>query len=249
MSKIVDRTLDVLELFAQERRPLSLSDLARLLKIPRSSCHDVVQALQARGYLYELAPRAGYYPPLRLQRLGKEISDNDPLVARAEVLLRSMRDTLDESVVLAKVNGLQAIYLLAFEPAHPLRFLVKVGDHIRSLYATSAGKALLGALDDRALGEALRNIKLEPLTNRTITSKSALKADIEEGRARGWYLNEEESIDGVTTLSSTFNWNSALYAVTIAGPTSRLTPRINEAVGLLLNVCKLLEMRTDAAHA
>ena len=249
MSKIVDRTLDVLELFAQERRPLSLSDLARLLKIPMSSCHDVVQELQARGYLYELAPRAGYYPTLRLQRLGKEISDNDPLVARAEVLLRSMRDRLDESVVLAKANGLQATYLLAFEPAHPLRFLVKVGDHIRSLYATSAGKALLGALDDRALTEALRNVKLEPLTDRTITSKSALKADIEQGRARGWYLNGEESIDGVTTLSSTFNWNAALYVVTIAGPTSRLTPRIAEAVGLLLNVCKLLEMRADALHA
>ncbi len=67
MSKIVDRTLDLLELFAEEKRPLSLSDIARLLKIPISSCHDVLQAMQARGYLYELAPRAGYYPTLRLQ--------------------------------------------------------------------------------------------------------------------------------------------------------------------------------------
>ena len=130
MSKIVDRTLDVLELFAAERRPLTLSDIARLLEIPMSSCHDVVQAMQTRGYLYELAPRAGYYPTLRLQRLGREIGDNDPVVARAETLLRPLRDTLDEFVLLVKATNLQGTYLLVFELAHPLRYQAKIGDRI-----------------------------------------------------------------------------------------------------------------------
>src|SRR5450631_4172711 len=111
MSNIVERTLDLLELFAVEKRPLSQSDIARLLKIPVSSCHDVLQAMQARGYLYELGPRAGYYPTLRLQVLGKEIGDNDPVVTRAELPLRTLRDKLDESVLLSKVSGLRATYL------------------------------------------------------------------------------------------------------------------------------------------
>jgi len=34
MSKIVDRTLDFIELFARERKPLSLSEISRLLDIP-----------------------------------------------------------------------------------------------------------------------------------------------------------------------------------------------------------------------
>ena len=34
MSKIVERTLDFIELFATERRPLPLSDISRLLGIP-----------------------------------------------------------------------------------------------------------------------------------------------------------------------------------------------------------------------
>jgi IclR family acetate operon transcriptional repressor len=37
MSKIVERTLDVFEMFAAEKRPLSLTDMARLLDIPISS--------------------------------------------------------------------------------------------------------------------------------------------------------------------------------------------------------------------
>jgi DNA-binding IclR family transcriptional regulator len=245
MSKIVERTLDLLELFAEEKRPLSLSDIARLLKIPVSSCHDVLQAMQSRGYLYELAPRAGYYPTLRLQKLGQEIGDHDPVVARADLLLRSLRDTLDESVLLAKVSGMQATYLLVFEPTHPLRFLMKVGDPVRSLYATSGGKALLGSLDERALGVYLRTANLAPMTARTITAKPALREDIELGRRRGWYVNDGESQDGVTTLSAPFRWNNAVYIVTVAGPSARIAPRLEQASGLITNVCQMLEMRAD----
>jgi DNA-binding IclR family transcriptional regulator len=247
MSKIVERTLDLLELFAEEKRPLSLSDIARLLKIPVSSCHDVLQAMQARGYLYELAPRAGYYPTLRLQKLGKDIGDHDPVVARADLLLRSLRDTLDESVLLAKVSLMQATYLLVFEPTHPLRFLMKVGDPVRSLYATSGGKALLGSLDDRALTSYLRTVSPVPMSGRTITDKAALRADIELGRQRGWYANHGESQDGVTTISAPFRWNNAVYIVTVAGPTARIEPRLEQACGLIINVCKMLEMRADGA--
>jgi DNA-binding IclR family transcriptional regulator len=234
MSKIVERTLDLLELFAEEKRPLSLSDIARLLKIPVSSCHDVLQAMQTRGYLYELAPRAGYYPTLRLQELGKTISDHDPVVLRAEVLLRSTRDTLDESVLLAKVSGLQAHYLLVFEPSHSLAFRAKVGDTVRSLYSTSGGKAILGGLDDAARTALLSNATIKPLTPHTITCPKALGEDIQRSRTRGWYLNQEESQEGVTTLSAPFRWGAAVYLVTVAGPTYRVQQKLDQAATLIV---------------
>jgi DNA-binding IclR family transcriptional regulator len=248
MSKIVERTLDLLELFAREKRPLPLTDIARLLDIPVSSCHDVMQAMQSRGYIYELAPRAGYYPTLRLHDLGREIAEHDPVVLRADLILRSMRDRLDESVLLAKVAGLQAHYLLAFEPKHPLRFLVRVGDPVRSLFATSGGRALLASLDERALEACLKTAQLKPLTEKTITSKTELRAAIEKGRQAGWFLNQGESQDGVTTLSASFCWNAAVYIVTIAGPSSRLDQKLEQASSLLTQVCKLLEMRPESAR-
>ena len=247
MSKIVERTLDFLEMFAQEKRPLSLSDISRLMKIPKSSCHDLIQAMESRGYLYELAPRAGYYPSLRLQALGKEIGDHDPIVMRAELILRSLRDTLDESVLLSKVSGLNASYLLSLESKHPLRFQAKVGDGVRSLYATSGGKAILSNLDNRSLDAFFKSAVLKPLTKRTIISKPALRKDIELGRKRGYYLNQGESLDGVTTISATFHWNSALFIVTVAGPSSRLDQKLEQAISMITNVCQLLEVQPDTA--
>jgi DNA-binding IclR family transcriptional regulator len=243
MSKIVERTLDFLELFAERKRPLSLSEISKLLGIPISSCHDVLQALHERGYLYEIAPRAGYYPTLRLLDVAKAIADNDPVVLRAEQTLGALKDAIDETVLLSKANGATSTYLLTLEPAHVLRFRISVGDNIRSLYATSGGKAQLSSWSDEALDEYLRDVQLTPFTQHTVSSKSDLRAEILAGRKRGWFLNDEESMEGVITLSAPFVWNTAVYVVTIAGPKARLEPKLETAVMQLIDACRSLEMR------
>src|SRR5262245_1415628 len=246
MSKIVDRTLDFIELFASQKRPLSLSEISRLLAIPFSSCHDVLQALSARGYLYEIAPRAGFYPTARLLNLAGAIAQRDPIVARAEVLLRKLRDEIDESVSLAVGGGMKVTYLLVLEPLHPLRFLVSVGSEVRSLHATSAGKAFLGGLSPDKLDEFLKTAKLAPMTAKTIRSKPALRADIEKSNRRGWFLNRGESVEDATTVSARFACNGATYMVTIAGPSTRVEPKLEPATVLVLATCRKLDASATA---
>ena len=53
-NKTTRRTLEVLEAFQQRRMPMSLTELARALKAPISSCHGIVRTLIARGYLYNV---------------------------------------------------------------------------------------------------------------------------------------------------------------------------------------------------
>lgn len=240
MSKIVDRTLDFIELFAAERRPLSLSDISRLLNIPASSCHDVLRALLARGYLYEIGPRAGFYPTVRLFDLAKVITDHDPILQRAEVLLRKVRDTIDESVSLAKAGKTSATYLLVFEPSHPLRFMVHVGNNVRSLHATSVGKAYLGGLPAEKFEAYLKTAKLTPMTQKTIRTKPELQQDIEQSQRRGYFLNREESVEDATAVSGNFRWNGANYIVTIAGPSSRMGGKLDQAIKLVLEASRML---------
>jgi DNA-binding IclR family transcriptional regulator len=240
MSKIVGRTLDFIELFADQKRALSLSDISRLLDLPPSSCHDVLGELKDRGYVYELTPRGGYYPTLRIYEIGKTISDHDPVVARAELLLRETRDAIGESVLLAKASGLEATYLLAFDPQNALGVRRKVGENIFGLHTTSAGKALLGSLSEAALSNFLLSAPLVAATPLTITSKKKLRKDIEDGNRRGWFLNRQESQIGVTTLSARFHWLSTLFIVSIAGPSHRVEPRLEEFAKLLISVCQKL---------
>ncbi len=243
MVKLVERTFRCFELFASEQRPLSLSDISRALEIPSSSCYDILQTLERMGYIYEIEPRGGYYPSLRLFDIANSIASADPILQRADLLLRSMRDTLDESVFLSKVNGLQATYLLVLQSSSLLRTVISPGEKLRSLHATSAGKALLASLDQDALDAYFATADLKPLTPFSITSKKALRQQVSEGRAEGVFTNRNESVEGVLSISATFQWNRGTYIVSIIGPEARLEGKLDWAKPMLLNICQRLEMR------
>ena len=241
MSKIVQRTLEVFELFAREARPLSLSEAAKLLDIPISSCHDVLQTMERRGFLYQLGPRSGYYPTLRVSRMMNTIAEGDPVVQRAEIALRTLRDELDESVSLARIDGLSATYLLLLEPSHPLRFTVQVGDRVRSLYATATGKAVLATLPPDRRRSVIAGLDLVPYTTHTIASHEQLARDIEQSLSRGWFLNRGESVDGGITLAAGFVWNRSYFVITVAGPMSRIDPRLDGIAARMRECCRELE--------
>jgi DNA-binding IclR family transcriptional regulator len=240
MSKIVERTLDVFEVFAAQKRPLSLTDLARLLDIPISSCHDVMRALEDRGYAYETAPRAGFYPTRRMHNLCEVIAASDSVVQRARILLEGMRDELQETVSLASASGLRVVYLLVLEPAQPLRYSVTVGSEIRSIYATSAGKAVLGMLTEKELEQALASLELKRFTRKTITSRVRLLEDIRKSTVRGWFLNQEESLPGVMTISRSFSSGSSRYVITVAGPADRMQAKLERSAQSIVRVGNVL---------
>lgn len=234
MSKIVGRTLDFFELFASEKRPLALSELVKLLGIPVSSCFDVVRALERRGFLYELQPRGGYYPTRRLHDLGRVLVEHDPFLARAKPALERLRDATRETVLLAKAAGPEMTYVEAVESREAIRFTGTVGAKVRSLYATSAGKAYLGSLPEEERRRLLARQPLRPLTPKTITSKERLLDDVRAGARRGWYLNREESLPDCITISAPVAWNGALYVVTVAGVKRRMEANLEACVKHLL---------------
>ena len=241
LSKIVERTLDFIELFAAQRKPLALSEISRLLRVPLSSCHDVLQALQARGYVTEIAPRAGYYPTMRLYALAGEIARHDPLAQRAERILSALRDQVDETVSLGKVTGpVSGLHLMVFESTHRLRFYNTPGEAVRSLNATAAGKIILGEMSPDAFEAWLAKTKLESMTANTIVSKPELRKSIQAGRARGWYRNDEESVLGVSVIGASFEWLRVRYFVTVAGPTQRMATHLETTAQALLQACQRL---------
>lgn len=240
MSKIVNRTLDFFELFAEQKSPLSLTELMRALDIPMSSCHDVVRALEARGYLYEVKARGGYYPTARLYEVAKAIMENDPVTLRAEPILAELSQRLSASVSLGKAKGTQLTYLLAVASPTPLRFHVKVGDNVRNLYATSAGKAVLASFPPAERKKIVSELTLTPLTPATITSKTALLKDVEEGDKRGWFINREESVEDALTLSVRFTWNDAIYVLTASSTLRLMERQLEEAAAALQEAAQTL---------
>lgn len=245
MSKIVYRTLAVFEAFAIQKRPLSLTELMKLLEMPMSSCHDVVHALEQRGYLYEVKPRGGYYPTARLHEIAKIILDNDPVTERAEPILQQLSSDLSASVSLGKAKDKQLTYLVVCNPPDPLRFSVVVGDTARNLYATSAGKALLGSFSAAEQAAYLAGIELTPMTPFTITSRTELLEELRVSEQRGWFVNREETVEDALTISTRFVWSGSSYVITAAGTLKRMERQFDHAVTALLNAARQLQQKNS----
>jgi DNA-binding IclR family transcriptional regulator len=201
-----------------------------ILDIPLSSCHDMVHALEERGYLYEVRPRGGYYPTARLFDLSKAIVDHDPIGKRAEPLLQALCDEYKVSAWLGKVKDTQITYLVVCSSSDPLRYSVTVGSTTRSLYATSSGKALLASFPLQEQKRILASISLTPLTSATIRSKVELLKDLREGEERGWFINREESVEDALAISVRFNWSGSTYTITVAGSLKRVERELPKIV-------------------
>lgn len=242
--KTAGRTLDLFETFARMQTPLSLSELARALNAPPSSCFNLIRALQARGYLYSVQPRRQLYPTRRLFEVANAIVAGEPWMARIEPVLTLLRDQTHETVILGKRQGDRVVYLNIIEGPQSIRYTARAGD-LKPLHSSSIGKALLGALDQTELTELLKQLPLERVTEATITDCAALFADIERSRAQGYFVTTGENVADVMAVAVIVQLGGDVYGVAIAGPIHRMTDNLTSHVAALKAACATI---ADRAH-
>lgn len=215
------RTVDVFEAFAQEKAPLSLTDLANRLNVPVSSCHALLRTLQARGYVYSMDHRKRIYPTKRLLTIATAIAENDPFLERLKPILTRLRDVTGETVLLGKRQGDAVQYLEVIEGTHTIRYSAGFGE-AKPLHSSAIGKCILGELDDRTLDELLSRLKLTRVTRNTITDSVRLKEDLRASRRRGYFTTKGENVVDVMALSVARRIDDELFGVALAGPIPRM---------------------------
>ncbi|MFY9328245.1 MAG: IclR family transcriptional regulator [Georgfuchsia sp.] len=225
------RALEIFEAFRDARRPLSLTEIARLTNMPISTCHGVFKALEQRGFLYFDSARNAY-PTRRLFILAEEINDHDPIISRLAPALMKMRDKVDETVILGIRHGDSVIYLLVLESSQAIRYSGKAGGRT-SIHSSSIGKVILGAMQPDALDAWLRSAKLNKITEHTITSTTRLKADLFASKARGYYVTYGENVSEVMAVAAPLKIGTTTFGVAIAGPLQRLAKK-EEVLGKTL---------------
>jgi IclR family transcriptional regulator, acetate operon repressor len=235
----VERTLDIFETFLKMQRPMSLTDLAEVTGIPKSSCHAIVGTLAARGYLYSLTRPRSLYPTRRLFDLGREILDKDPFIDRVMPMLERVRDASRETVILGKRQGDAVIYLQVVESPHSIRYSAKPGE-FKPLHSSSIGKALLGSLKEPELRAQVAARPLPAVTGATLTDPEVLVDDILESRRRGYFVTRGENVPDVWAVSAFLSVNSETLAIAIAGPRHRMEHNVLEHAQLLVASCSFI---------
>jgi len=194
----VARGLRVIHAFGTERRPMTLSDVARAADMPKPTVGRVLHTLEVLGYvecegrLFRLTPH--------VLTLANAFLGSDPVSAIVQPLCERISRTVGESCFAGVLDGQHVVTIAHATPRHPMNLATSIGLR-HPAFATAAGRVLLAALPDAELDAWLAELKPEALTFRTMIDRAALREAVLRCREDGHCVTDQESVLGYRAVA------------------------------------------------
>ena len=226
------RAMQLLKLFSADRPEIELATLAELSGLNKTTAYRLSQALVSEAMLERDARTGAYRLGPAVKALGAQAISADKLRLKARPLLKSLAAETGETATLEiRVDDTM---LILDEVSGGRR--VAAGGNVGTrwaMHATSTGKAII-AFSER--GIEILGERLTPLTAHTITDRERLAAQLDEIRRRGFAETVDELEDGFSGVGAVVRGASGeiLAALSICGPTQRLTESRRASLGAML---------------
>ncbi|MDO9075507.1 MAG: IclR family transcriptional regulator [Rubrivivax sp.] len=230
--KQVANVLELIEFFAQHRRPATLAEVAKHFDWPRSSTFNLLGTLASRGYLYEPRARGGYYPSPKWLSLLQQIERAEPIPEQFRALLTALAERTGETAVLAATSGACAVFVDAVESSHAIRYTASPGKLV-PLHVTATGRALLSLLSPADRASVLRRATFERYTPTTLMSVAAVEKEIQRSLQRGWFEGAAEFTTDLGGVALPLHVPHRHFALLVAGPMFRIQTRSSELARLM----------------
>lgn len=163
--------------------------------IPKSSAHALLATLVSSGWLVYSAQTRQYRLGLHAWQLGQAYDGHRRLIEVAHPVMDALVADLGETVQLARLDGIENLYIAIRQSPHPMRMASSVGMRLQA-HATGIGKALLSTLPEAEAERRLSEVALPRLTANTQTDVATLMSTITQVRHSGYAIDDEEFIEG-----------------------------------------------------
>jgi DNA-binding IclR family transcriptional regulator len=235
----VTRAVALLEvLAAMDGQPAGPSELARRLGLPKSSIANICVALADAGLVRRVGTSFGL--GRKLAELGGAYLATVDEVREFQEACPGLPLASDETIQLAILVGREMSYVARHDGRQPIRLASEIGRRLPAS-CTATGKAALALLDESDVKRRFAGVrKLPTLTPKSHRSMDALLADVREVRRRGYAIDDEETMEGVTCYALAIparRPGADPYAASITLLKARATP---ERVADLLSDLRLL---------
>ena len=221
----------LLDVVASAQTPLALSELARRSGLPKSSVANICAALEQTGLLSRT--ESGYGLGRKTVELGGAYLSRVDQIQQFYDLCAASPTLGQETARVAVLDHLDVLYLARYDGRQPLRLTAGIGDRFPAT-CTATGKALLARLPLDALEDRFSGMHALPrLTERSLTTRTELFAELDRTRERGWAIDDQEATLGVTCLAMATpgrRTDSTAVAVSVTILQARLSPEVQSAL-------------------
>jgi DNA-binding IclR family transcriptional regulator len=237
----VDRALTILEMLARDGEA-GVTEIAADLGVHKSTAFRLLATLESHRLVEQVGERGRYRLGVGNLRLAGATTARLDLVTEARPVCQQLAADTGETVNITVRSETSALYLDQVAGPSALQSHNWVGQHI-PLHATSNGKVLLSELSDADLKAALR--ELPRFTDRTVTKRAELKAELAEAREKGYAVAVDELEEGLTAVAAPIRsaHGDIVASMSISGPSFRLT---DEKLGWAVPM--LVAASTEVSH-
>lgn len=217
--RAVQTTLDIIELL-RARTEVGVTELAAELDRSKGTVHSHLATLRENEYVVKDGDR--YRLSLKYLDLGETVKEG---VSSYDIICEELESLAAESGELAQCateeHG-RAVYLHKAAGENAVQTASSPGTR-EHMHCISLGKALLAFMPDERVDRIVERHGLPRYTDRTITSRERLQAELEEIRERGVAFDEEERIEGIRCVAAPVMVDGeVLAAISVSGPSARM---------------------------
>jgi IclR family pca regulon transcriptional regulator len=194
----LEKGLLVIEAFDANRSKLTLSDVAKITGITRAAARRYLLTLTRLNY----AEFDGRYFSLspRILRLGYAYLSSTSLSARVQPFLERISEETGESSSAAILDGDDIVYIARSATRRIMSIGLGVGSRLPA-YCTSLGRAILAYQPEESIEAYLQRVRLEARTPKTVTDKDQFRTVLQDTRAQGYALVNEELEFGLRSIA------------------------------------------------
>jgi IclR family transcriptional regulator, acetate operon repressor len=234
----VDRALTILLAFEDEDT-LTISGIARVLGVSRSTAFRLLSTLEHRGFVTQDRRTKAFHGGPALLRVGLAAVNRSDLRTSLRPLLERIVGKIDETGHAVILQRGDAFFLDCVEGSRMIRATPRTGSALPA-HLTAGGKALLASLAPARLDELL-DAPLVALTSKSNIVPAKIRRELEKVRQRGWAVNRgetEEQLRAVAVfVSGDVSGTGVDAAITVAGPAQRLRDGSLDEIGAMMLAC------------
>lgn len=239
--KSAGRALQILEFFDDAQRPAGMTEISRALGYPESSTSILLRSLMTLGYLdYDRYGRT-YCPTGRVRLLGNWIAG--PLFKnnRISELMNRLNAEIEDTIILAKRNGLFAQYIHVVQARTTLRIHLTPGT-MRPITRSMSGLVMLSHLSDGEVARIVRRANAEAESPEDIVSPSHVLQQVATIRRDGFVFGESQVTAGCSMASFVLptKLSESPLALGVGAPSVRFGGRYDRVVALVKSCIKEL---------
>lgn len=183
----LERGLSVIRVFADERGPLTLTEVADRAGLGKAVARRLLMTLESLGYVGR-DHRQFFLLPRTLE-LGYAYLTNLSLTEMLQPRLEYLAARFGEDSSAAVRGDDYVIYVARARSGHIVDSGLAVGDRVPA-HAVSTGLVLLADLTEEELTEYFARSKRDQFTTRTVVDEESLRQELALVRSQGWALVE-----------------------------------------------------------